>query len=154
MPYESSDESVQSTKVCAADELVIAPIAWSSKKIIPRYINIQKVYAGRIQTQIQCSFKSLLRRIYWKQQKITFLINIIVWSVLPDVIYRSICRNSSFLWTLKSKKTITSVYGILNESLSPEHLKSYLINPNIFKYREFGELNVLVSDTKSNITSK
>ena len=24
----------------------------------PRYINIQKVYAARIQTQIQCSFKS------------------------------------------------------------------------------------------------
>ena len=59
-----------------------------------------------------------------------------------------------FLGPLKSKKTYTSVYGILNESLSPKHLKSYRINPIIFKYIEYGETKVLVWDTKSNITSK
>ena len=75
-------------------------------------------------------------------------------SVLPGVIYRSMCRNSFFLGTLKSKKTNSSVYGILNEFLSPKHLKSYRINPNIFKNREFEEAKVLVWDTKSNITSK
>ena len=48
----------------------------------------------------------------------------------------------------------SSVYGILNESLCPKHLKSYRINPNIFKYKEFGESKVLVWDTKSKITSK
>ena len=62
--------------------------------------------------------------------------------MLPGVIYRGICRNSSLLLTLKSKKTNSSLYGILNQSLSPKHLKSYRINPNILKYREFGESKV------------
>ena len=47
-----------------------------------------------------------------------------------------------------------SVHGILNESLSPKHLKSYWINPNIFQYREVGQSKLLVWDTKSKITSK
>ena len=47
------------------------------------------------------------------------------------------------LWTLNLRK-LNSVYGIVNESLSLKHLKSYRINPNIFKHLE----------TKSKITSK
>ena len=38
--------------------------------------------------------------------------------------------------------------------LPEKHIKSILINPNIFKYWEFGELKVLVLNTKSDITSK
>ena len=49
------------------------------------------------------------------------------------VIYRSICRNSYFLLTLKSKKTNSFDYGIRNESLSPKHIKSSGINSNIFQ---------------------
>ena len=60
------------------------------------------------------------------------------------VIYHSIYHHSSFLGTLKSKKTNSSVYGILKESLYPKDIKSYQIIPNIFKYREFGESKVLV----------
>ena len=54
----------------------------------------------------------------------------------------------------KIEENEPSVYGILNKSSSPKHLKSYRINPNIFKYSEFEESMVLVWDTKSKITSK
>ena len=50
------------------------------------------------------------------------------------------------------KKTNPSVYGILNESFSPKDLKSYRMNPNIFKYWNYGESKVLVWDTKRKIT--
>ena len=51
------------------------------------------------------------------------------------------------------KKTNVRIYGLLNESLSPKHQKSFRMNPNISKYREFGELIVLVLDTRSNTAS-
>ena len=38
--------------------------------------------------------------------------------------------------------------------VSPKHIKSMRLNPNISKYCEFGELKVLGLDTKSNMTSK
>ena len=38
--------------------------------------------------------------------------------------------------------------------LSPKHIKSIRLNPNISKYWEFGELKVLGYDTKSDMTSK
>ena len=63
--------------------------------------------------------------------------------MLPGVIYHSICRKLFFMY-FKFKKTYSSVYGIRNESLSSKHLKSYWINPNIIKYREFGESKVPV----------
>ena len=44
-----------------------------------------------------------------------------------------------------------NIRKIINDAPSPD---SYRINQNIFKYREFVELKVLVWDTKSNITSK
>ena len=40
---------------------------------------------------------------------------------------------------------------MLNESLSPKHIKLYRINPNIFKCMKFRESKVLVWDTKSKI---
>ena len=70
------------------------------------------------------------------------------------LVYRSICRNNLFYESLKAKKTNVSVYSILNESLSPKHLKSCRINPNIYKYRKFGESKVLVWDTRSKIRPK
>ena len=91
---------------------------------------------------------------YTENSKKRFWIHIVLWSVLPGVIYRRICRNSSFSCTLKSKKTNSSVYEILNESLSSKHLKSYQINPIFLKYREFRESKVQVWDIKSKITSK
>ena len=38
--------------------------------------------------------------------------------------------------------------------LSPKHIKSIILNPNISKYWEFGELKVLGYGTKSDMTSK
>ena len=37
--------------------------------------------------------------------------------------------------------------------LSPKHIKSIRLNPNISKYWELGELKVLGYDTKSDMTS-
>ena len=39
-------------------------------------------------------------------------------------------------------------------TLFEKHIKSIRINPNIFKYWGFWELNILVLETKSNMTSK
>ena len=95
--------------------------------------------------EFKLKFSALLKAYDGKytenSKKLTFLINIVVWSLLPRVIYPSICRNS-FLWNLKSKKINSSVYGILNESLSLKHIKSYRINKNIVKYREFKKSKV------------
>ena len=38
--------------------------------------------------------------------------------------------------------------------LSAKHIKSIILNPNIFKYLEFGESTVLGYGTKSDMTSK
>ena len=38
--------------------------------------------------------------------------------------------------------------------LFKKHIKSIWLNTNISKYSEFGQLNVLVLDAKSNMTSK
>ena len=46
-------------------------------------------------------------------------------------------------------------YGIIPAfRLSPKHIKLIRLNPNISKYFEFEELQVLGYDTKSDITSK
>ena len=60
------------------------------------------------------------------------------------------------------KKTKIDFCGILNNSnflgfwfgLSPKHIKSIRLNPNICKYWEFVELKVLGYGTKSDMTSK
>ena len=63
-----------------------------------------------------------------------------------------------FIYELSSKKkTTTSLWNteqIPRISLSPKHIKSIRLNPNISKYLEFGVLKVHGLDTKSNMTYK
>ena len=112
-----------------------------------RYTQDILTYRRYTQSEFKLKFSALFKtydRKYSEKSKKNFRINIVAWSVLPGVIYRSICPNSSFSRTLKSEKTNSSVYGTLNESLWPKDLTSYRINPNVFKYRQFGESNGLV----------
>ena len=54
------------------------------------------------------------------------------------------------------RRNPTFLLGILNKFLRMPHLrdtKSIRINPHISKYWEFRESKVLVTDTKSNMTS-
>ena len=56
----------------------------------------------------------------------------------------------------KQKTTIDyAEYWIINAiRLSPKHIKSIWLNPNISKYWWFGELKAQCLDTESDVTSK
>ena len=54
------------------------------------------------------------------------------------MVCRCFCRNSFFM-NFKIEKKLFCLWNTERISSSPKHLKSFRINPNIFKYTEFGE---------------
>ena len=82
---------------------------------------------------------------------------VVLKSVLPFAMYRSICRDSFFLWIISKKKTTLWLWNtewIPTKPLFEKHIKSIRINPNVSKYWEFWELKVLVLDIEGNMTTK
>ena len=69
-------------------------------------------------------------------------------------LYHRICRNVFLMKHWKQRKQILALWNTERISLLVKLLKSSLINPNISKFREFGESTELVLDTRSNVTSK
>ena len=71
----------------------------------PRYIHELQVYAARIQTQIQYSFKKDYYVKYTEYSKKEILNNVVLNSMLPFATYRNICRNLFFMNYRQKKKT-------------------------------------------------